>query len=59
MTSSPSRSSKRGEVVDEFWQHDGMVTVVVKLLCRALPKRYGDLERRSKLEAEGVPAHGL
>ena len=41
MTSSPSRSSKRGEVVDEFWQHDGMVTVLVKNnLCRASPKHY-------------------
>ena len=27
MTSSPSRSSKRGEVVEEFRQHDGVVTV--------------------------------
>jgi hypothetical protein len=25
--SSPSRSSKRGEVVDEFRQHDGVVMV--------------------------------
>ena len=29
VTSSPSRSSKRGEVVDEFRQHDGVVTVMV------------------------------
>ena len=27
VTSSPSRSSKRGEVVDEFRQHDGVVMV--------------------------------
>ena len=41
MTSSPSRSSKRGEVVDEFWQHDGVVMVLVKNnLRRASPKHY-------------------
>ena len=41
MTSSPSRSSKRDEVVDEFWQHDGMGTVLVKNnLRRASPKHY-------------------
>ena len=39
--SSPSRSSKRGEVVDEFWQHDGVVTVLVKNnLLRAMAKHY-------------------
>ena len=41
VTSSPSRSSKRGEVVDEFWQNGGMVTVLVKNnLRRASPKHY-------------------
>ena len=41
MTSPPSRSSKRGEVVNEFWQHDGVVTVLVKNnLRRASPKHY-------------------
>ena len=41
MTSSPSRSSKRGEVVDEFRQHNGVVTVLVKNnLRRASPKHY-------------------
>ena len=41
VTSSPSRSSKRGEVVDEFRQHDGVVTVLVKNnLRRASPKHY-------------------
>ena len=41
MTSSPSRSSKTGEVVDEFRQHDGGVTVLVKNnLRRASPKHY-------------------
>ena len=41
VTSSPSRSSKRGEVEDEFRQHDGVVTVLVKNnLRRASPKHY-------------------
>ena len=41
MTSLPSLSSKTGEVVDEFRQHDGMVMVLVKNnLRRALPKHY-------------------
>ena len=41
VTSSPSRSSKRGEVADEFWQHDDVVTVLVKNnLRRASPKHY-------------------
>ena len=41
VTSSPSRSSNRGEVVDEFRQHDGVVTVLVKNnLRRASPKHY-------------------
>ena len=41
VTSSPSRSSKRGEVVDEFRQHDGMVTGLVKNnLYRDSPKNY-------------------
>ena len=43
--SSPSRSSKRGEVVDEFQQHDGVVTVLVKNnLRRASPKHYENYE---------------
>ena len=41
MTSSPSWSSKTGEVVDEFRQHDDVVTVLLKNnLCRASPKYY-------------------
>ena len=41
VTSPPSRSSKRGEVVDEFQQHNGVVTVLVKNnLRRASPKNY-------------------
>ena len=45
VTSSPSRFSKRGEVVDEFRQHDGVVTVLVKNnLRRASPKHYGNYD---------------
>ena len=41
VTSLPSRSSKRGEVVDDFRQHDGVLTVLVKNnLRRASPKHY-------------------
>ena len=59
MTSSPSRSSKRGEVVDEFRQHDGMVTVLVKNnLRRASPKHY-KTRTEDKLQGTGLPAHGL
>ena len=44
VTSSPSRSSKRGEVVDEFRQHDGVVTVLVNNnLRRASPKHRYDI----------------
>ena len=44
MTSPPSRSSKRGEVVDEFRQHDGVVTLLVKNnLHRASPKHRNDM----------------
>ena len=46
VTSSPSRSSKRGEVVDEFRQHDGVVTVLVNnYLRRASPKHYENYDR--------------
>ena len=59
MTSSPSRSSKRGEVVDEFRQHDGVVTVLVKKnLRRASFKHYENMTK-DKLEETGLPAHGL
>ena len=59
MTSSPSRSSKTGEVVDEFRQHDGVVTVLVKNnLRRASPKHYKTMTE-DKLEETGLPAHGL
>ena len=35
---------KRGEVVDKFRQHDGMVTVLVKNnLRRASPKHYENM----------------
>ena len=41
ITSSPTPSSKRGEVVDEFRQHDGVVTVLMKNnLRRASPTHY-------------------
>ena len=59
VTSSPSRSSKRGDVVDEFRQHDGVVTVLVKNnLHRASPKHYETM-MEDKLEGTGLPAHGL
>ena len=45
MTSSPSRSSRTGKVVDEFRQHDDVVTVLVKNnLRKASPKRYGNYD---------------
>ena len=58
VTSSPSRSSKRGEVVDEFRQHDGVVTVVVKLFPQGFAKHNG-FRMEHELEGEGAPAHGL
>ena len=59
MMSSLSRSSKRGEVVDEFQKHDGVVTVVVKKnLCRASPSTTETM-MEDKLEGVGLPAHGL
>ena len=59
MTSSPSRSSKRGKVVDEFRQHDGVVTVLVKNnLRRASPKHYENMTE-DKLEGTVLPAHSL
>ena len=48
-----------GEVVDEFWQHDGVVTVVVKNnLRRALPSTMETMTE-DKLEGAGLPAHVL
>ena len=45
MTSSPSSSSKTGEVVDEFRQHDIVVMVLVKNnLRRASPKPYENFD---------------
>ena len=45
VTSSPSRSSKRGEVVDVLRQHNGVVTVLVKNNLRmASPKHYGNYD---------------
>ena len=54
----PSSSSKRGEVVDEFRQHDGMVTVVVKLFWQGSTKHNG-FRGEDELEGEGALAHGL
>ena len=58
VTSLPSRSSKRGEVVDEFRHHDGVVTVLVKNnLRRASPKhRYSTME--AVYGGGGGTAHG-
>ena len=48
-----------GEVVDEFRQHDGVVTVLVKNnLRRALPSTTETMTE-NKLEGTGLPAHGL
>jgi hypothetical protein len=59
MMSSPSRSSKRGEVVDEFRQHDGVVTVVVKNNLRRASPSTTETMTEGKLERTGLPAHGL
>ena len=59
MTSSPSRSSKTGEVVDEFWQHDGVVTVLVKNNLRRASPSTTETMTEDKLEGTGLPAHGL
>src|SRR3954468_10678556 len=59
VTSSPSRSSKRGEVVDEFRQHDGVVTVLeMNNLRRASPK-HCETMTEDKLVETGFPSHGL
>ena len=59
MTIPGLRSSKRGEVVDEFRQHDGVVTVVVKNnLCRASPSTTKTMTN-DKLEGTGLPAQSL
>ena len=47
VTSSPSRSSKRGEVVDEFRQHDGVVTVLVKNNLRRMPTASANNQKQS------------
>src|SRR3990170_2477936 len=59
MTSSPSRSSKRREVVDEFRQHDGVVTVLVKNNLRRASPSTTETMTKDKLEGTGLPAHGL
>ena len=59
MTSSPSRSSKTGEVVDEFRQHDSVVTVLVKNNLRRASPSPTETMTEDKLEGTGLPAHGL
>ena len=59
MTSSPSRYNKRGEVVDEFQQHDGVVTVLVKNNLRRASPSTTKTMTEDKLEGAGLPAHGL
>ena len=44
MMSSPSRSSKTGEVVDEFRQHDGVVAMELVVLRQSFAKHYGGEE---------------
>ena len=56
--SSPSQSIKKGEVVDEFRQHDGVVTVATKLFPQGFAKHNG-FRTEDQLEGEGAPAHGL
>ena len=58
MTSLELRSSKMGEVVDEFRQHDDMVTMAVKLFSQGFAKHSG-FRAEDELEGEGAPAHGL
>ena len=57
--SSPSRSSKRGKVVDEFRQHDGMVTVMAKNNLHRGSLSTTKTMTEDKLEETGLPAHGL
>ena len=48
-----------GEVVDEFRQHDGVVTVLVKNNLRRLRLSTTKTMTEDKLEGTGLPAHGL
>ena len=48
-----------GEVVDEFQQHDGMVTVLVKNNLRRASLSTTETMMKDKLEGTGLPAHGL
>ena len=59
VTSSPSRSSKRGKVVDEFRKHDGVVTVLVKNNLRRASPSTTETMTGDKLEGMGLSAHGL
>ena len=59
MTSSPYRSSKRSKVVDEFRQHDDVVSVLVKNNLRRASPSTMETMMEDKLEGTGLPAHGL
>ena len=48
-----------GEVADEFRQHDGVVTVVVKNNHRRASPSTMKTMTEDKLEGTGLPAHGL
>ena len=59
MTSSPSQSSNRGKVVDEFRHHDDMVTAVVKNNLRRALQSATKTMMEEKQEGAGLPTHGL
>ena len=48
-----------GELVDEFRQHDGMVTVLVKNNHRRASPSTTKTMTEDKLEGAGLSAHGL
>ena len=52
MTSSAFLIQQYGEVVDEFRQHDGMVTVVMQLSLQGFAEHYENMTE-NKLEGEG------
>ena len=48
-----------GEVVDEFRQHDGVVTVLVKNILHRASASTTKTMTEDKLEGTGLLAHGL
>ena len=46
-----------GEVVDEFRQHDGVVTVLVRTISAGLRLSTTETMTEDKLEGTGLPAH--